>query len=195
MKHAFFFFLLTSFGLFCKAQTRPAIVDYDDYEKLVKEVKQHRQQRLISLDEFIAMTGKKDVIILDARPKDKYAARHIKGAIHLNFADFTQDNLTRIIPNTSTTVLIYCNNNFEGDAVHFPTKAVIPVKGKTASTKPLTLALNIPTYINLYGYGYRNVYELKELVNINDKLLSLEGTATNRHRELATKVVPIISIH
>ena len=38
------------------------------------------------------------------------------------------------------------------------------------------LALNIPTYINLYGYGYRNIYELDELVNINDKRIKFEGT-------------------
>ena len=40
----------------------------------------------------------------------------------------------------------------------------------------ITLALNIPTYINLYGYGYKNVYELKDLVMIDDKRLELEGT-------------------
>jgi hypothetical protein len=39
------------------------------------------------------------------------------------------------------------------------------------------LALNIPTYINLYGYGYKNVYELDELVNVNDKRIEFEGTA------------------
>ena len=37
------------------------------------------------------------------------------------------------------------------------------------------LALNVPTYTNLYGYGYRNIYELNELVNINDQRLKLEG--------------------
>jgi hypothetical protein len=42
--------------------------------------------------------------------------------------------------------------------------------------EPITLALNIPTYINLYGYGYRNVYELGELVNVNDKRISFEGS-------------------
>ncbi len=34
--------------------------------------------------------------------------------------------------------------------------------------KSISLALNIPTYVNLYGYGYQNIYELNELVNIND---------------------------
>jgi hypothetical protein len=38
------------------------------------------------------------------------------------------------------------------------------------------MALNIPTYVNLYGYGYRNVYELHELVNVNDPRITFEGT-------------------
>jgi hypothetical protein len=42
--------------------------------------------------------------------------------------------------------------------------------------KPRMLALNIPTYINLYGYGYRNVYELHELVRVTDPRIEFEGT-------------------
>jgi hypothetical protein len=34
--------------------------------------------------------------------------------------------------------------------------------------KRVELALNIQTFINLYGYGYRNVYELGEVVNFDD---------------------------
>ena len=32
------------------------------------------------------------------------------------------------------------------------------------------------TYINLYGYGYRNIYELDELVNVNDSRIECLGT-------------------
>jgi hypothetical protein len=35
-------------------------------------------------------------------------------------------------------------------------------------TKALPLALNIPTFINLVGYGYRNIWELGEAVDMND---------------------------
>jgi hypothetical protein len=38
------------------------------------------------------------------------------------------------------------------------------------------LALNIPTYVNLYGYGYRNVYELDELVKVDDPRVTFEGS-------------------
>ena len=34
--------------------------------------------------------------------------------------------------------------------------------------KSAPLALNIPTFINLYGYGYRNIYELGDIVDFND---------------------------
>jgi hypothetical protein len=34
--------------------------------------------------------------------------------------------------------------------------------------KRVQLALNIQTFINLYGYGYRNVYELADVVDFND---------------------------
>ena len=32
----------------------------------------------------------------------------------------------------------------------------------------MELALNIPTFVNLHGYGYENVYELADLVSIED---------------------------
>ena len=49
-----------------------------------------------------------------------------------------------------------------------------------AQEKPRMMALNIPTYINLYGYGYRNVYELHELVKVNDPRISFEGSVVEQ---------------
>lgn len=153
----------------------PSKVDFDAYEKLVAEVKQHRKTRVISLDDFKKKSQQKNVIILDTRSDEMFKRKHVKGAIHLNFSDFTQANLARIIPSSDYTILIYCNNNFDKDPINFATKAFIPAK-KTKDSKELTLALNIPTYINLYGYGYKNVYELGELVNVYDGLIEFEGT-------------------
>jgi hypothetical protein len=42
--------------------------------------------------------------------------------------------------------------------------------------KPKMMALNLPTYVNLYGYGYRNVYELDELLDVKDPRVVFEGT-------------------
>jgi hypothetical protein len=46
--------------------------------------------------------------------------------------------------------------------------------------KTLSLALNIPTYINLYGYGYKNIYELDELISFFDQRIVYEGTSINQ---------------
>lgn len=156
-----------------------AKVDYMDFKQLVDEVKGHREERLLGLDAFLEKGKDSEVIILDTRSKYHFDRIHVKGAKHLSFSDFTQDNLSELVPSFDTTILIYCNNNFEGNQIDFATKSVVPDESARGSflsgVRPLTMALNIPTYINLYGYGYRNVYELHELVNVNDKRIMFEG--------------------
>jgi hypothetical protein len=126
------------------------------------------------------MSKENNVVILDSRSDFRFNRKHLKGAIHLDFTDYTQENLRTLIPDTNTRILIYCNNNFDGDKVDFPSKmALHSTKIETqilSNRKPIMLALNIPTYINLYGYGYKNIYELDELVNINDKRITFEGS-------------------
>jgi hypothetical protein len=162
---------------------KKALVDFDAFENLSKIVKEHRKDRLVNADEFLQMSKEKNTVILDTRSKKMYDGKHIKGAIHLDFTDFTADNLYSLIPNNTTRILIYCNNNFEQEPIYFVTKSV-PIKirfnnqnlDSLANKNQLTLALNIPTFINLYGYGYKNVYELNELVNTGiDKRIVFEG--------------------
>jgi len=160
---------------------RKAKVDFEGYETLVTEVKQHRKDRLVTVEEFNKMSKMKNVIILDARSDSMFKSKHIKGAAHLNFCDFTQGNLAKIIPDTETTILIYCNNNFEGDEINFASKAWRP-KPAEKNKQEVTLALNIPLYINLYGYRYKNVYELSELVNVFDGRLDYEGSAVRKRK-------------
>jgi hypothetical protein len=137
------------------------------------------------------MAAEENTIILDTRSKEMYDAKHIKGAIHLNFSDFTQINLARLIPDTNTRILIYCNNNILDDALYFPTKSISPEEREIMHLQslpngpkefPLTMALNVPTYINLYGYGYKNVYELADLVSINFTEIEFEGTEVYTER-------------
>ena len=163
---------------------RKAKVSYSDFETLVKKVKKHRKKRLIDFNEFMAKSKEENTIILDTRSKEMYDKKHLKGAIHLNFSDFTQDNLAKIIPNQDTRILIYCNNNFEGDQIHFASKVAVPksvlkLKEKEEA-RTLTLALNIPTYINLYGYGYENIYELSELIYNLDRRVVYEGSVIQK---------------
>lgn len=154
-----------------------ALSSYSDFKGLVTEIESYREKRLVNLDAFLQMQKESNTIVLDSRSKDRYDKKHLKGAIHLAFTDFTQANLNRLFPDQNTRILIYCNNNFMGDQVNFASKTLVPKKNTmTQDARPIMLALNIPTFINLYGYGFKNIYELDELVNINDNRISLEGT-------------------
>lgn len=169
-----------------ETQYPKAKVSFDDFAKLVREVEPHRASRLVDLDTFLAMSREPGALILDSRSAFRFERIHLKGAKHLAFTDFTQDNLARVIPSFDTKILIYCNNNFEGNQTDFASKVALPRSSADSAAsrqlatqeKPLMMALNIPTYINLYGYGYRNVYELHELVKVGDRRISFEGTAT-----------------
>lgn len=161
---------------------KPAKVSFDDYKFLVSVVESHRSERLVDLHTFLEMSKMENVVILDSRTYARYLSRRIKGAKHLAFTDFTQESLMSLIPDPTTTILIYCNNNFEGDEINFASKVSLPrqvseVAESTTQEEPMMMALNIPTYINLYGYGYRNIYELSELVNIHDSRIQFEGHA------------------
>ncbi|WP_343704915.1 rhodanese-like domain-containing protein [Flavobacterium sp.] len=157
-----------------------ALVDYDDFKNLVVNLEKRRAERLVSLDVFLEMAKGQNTVILDTRSDFRFNRKHLKGAIHLDFTDFTQENLLKLIPDTNTKILIYCNNNFNGDPIDFASKMAKPAASLEtqilSNRKPVMLALNIPTHINLYGYGYKNIYELDELVNVNDPRVKFEGT-------------------
>jgi phage shock protein E len=130
-------------------------VDYVGFQSLTQEVHAYRAGRLVSLAHFQAMAQAPHTIILDARSAAAFAQGHIDGALNLSLTDFTAPAIAAAIKDPTTRILIYCNNNFANNAP--------PVMLKSAP-----LALNIQTFINLYGYGYRNVYELGEVVNFDD---------------------------
>jgi rhodanese-related sulfurtransferase len=177
--------LLAATAGFAQTTNYPkAKVSFDDFKGLVAGVETHRASRLVDLNTFMKMSKEPGVIILDSRSTFRFERIHVKGARHLAFTDFTQDNLQKVIPAFETKILIYCNNNFDGNQKDFASKVALP-RAKpdnavatqfAAQAKPIMMALNIPTYINLYGYGYRNVYELNELVNVHDPRIAFEGS-------------------
>jgi len=116
--------------------------------------------RLIDYPEF-----KKIVFdsVLDARSASKYALRHVRGAVNLPFTDFTADTLAQVIPSKTTKILIYCNNNFEGSATAFPSKAP-------------AASLNLSTSTSLRAYGYTNIFELGPLLDVNETSIPFDGT-------------------
>lgn len=157
------------------------IVDFDGYIALAAEVQIYRKNRLVNLDRFLELAKQPNTIILDTRSQQFFALKHLKGAKNLTFSDFTMGSLAQIIPNSETTILIYCNNNFMGDAIAFRSKTFDPLNSPIYdgmnNKKPISLALNIPTFINLYGYGYRNIYELESIIVVTDPRLEFEGKA------------------
>lgn len=176
--------LMATNGMAQNSKYPKAKVSFQDYKALVAAVEPHRASRLIDLDQFLKMSKEPGVIVLDSRSTFRFDRIHLKGAKHLSFSDFTQDNLAKAIPSFDTKILIYCNNNFDGNQTDFASKIANPrPKANTAiatqlasQDKPRMMALNVPTYINLYGYGYHNVYELNELVKIDDPRITFEGT-------------------
>ncbi|MCB0402645.1 MAG: rhodanese-like domain-containing protein [Flavobacteriales bacterium] len=158
----------------------PSDVDYPGFVELTAEAEEHRKTHTVSLEDFIRLSKEKGTMILDTRSEKMYKAKHVKGAVHLNFSDFTADKLAKVIPSKDTRVLIYCNNNLDKDPYYFARKSA-------------PLALNIPTFINLYGYGYKNVYELNALVPVVPDLgekgpaLEFEGTAVEASSTVKSK--------
>jgi rhodanese-related sulfurtransferase len=130
-------------------------IDYQGFQRLAARVSPERAKRRVTLARFQDMASSRKAVILDARSADAFAQGHIAGAINLPLTDFTAPALAAALPDRDRPVLIYCNNNFSNDRP--------PVMLKAAA-----VSLNIQTYINLFAYGYRNVYELGETVDFDD---------------------------
>jgi hypothetical protein len=148
---------IATFGLVAAfAHANPAI-DMAGYLEVALEAAQHRQARRVSEEEFMRMSREPGTVVLDARSRDKYDELHVKGAINLPFPDIAIESLKATIPDKDTRILIYCNNNFANAEGAFPAK--------------IGASLNLSTYIALYSYGYRNVYELGPLVELRQSKL------------------------
>lgn len=147
-------------------QRNPAI-DMEGYLGVSRDAAAHRDTRRLSEDEFLRMSGEPGTLVLDARSRERFDELHVKGAVNLSFPDIAVDSLAQLIPDRNTRILIYCNNNFTGAEGPFPAK--LP-----------SASLNLSTYIALYNYGYRNVYELGPLIDIKSSRLPFEGTANDR---------------
>ena len=99
------------------------------------------------------MSREPGTVILDARSRERFDELHVKGALNLSFPDIAIDSLAAALPDKNTRILIYCNNNFANAEGPFPVKIA-------------RASLNLSTYIALYSYGYRNVYELAPLIDL-----------------------------
>jgi hypothetical protein len=145
------------------AIVNPAI-DPAAFLRVAQQAIGHRARHRLSEAEFIRMSREPGTVVLDARSKAKFDELHVAGAVHLSFPDIAIDSLATLLPDTSVRILIYCNNNFRGAEGPFPTK--LP-----------SASLNLPTYIALYDHGYRNVYELGPLIDIETAAIEFARSA------------------
>ena len=131
-------------------------IDYKGFVKLAQKLEPVREAHRLPWGQFIAKARSEGALLLDARSERAYNQGHIKGAVNLPFSDFTDAALREVIgKHPNRPIYIYCNNNF--------TDNMAPVV-----TKRVDMALNIPTFVNLHGYGYGNVWELAGLVSTKD---------------------------
>jgi hypothetical protein len=131
-------------------------IDFAGFRRLATEVEPYRQTRLVDWAEFDRLRGRRGVLILDARSEPAFRRGHIAGAVNLPFTDFTAESLAQVIGrDRNRSILIYCNNNFSNNR-------------QPVMLKSVQLALNIQTFINLVGYGYRNVRELNDVIDFNN---------------------------
>jgi len=160
-------FIILALSAITFAQSKQPIpnpaIDMKGFLRISAEAAKHRETRRLTEEEFIRMSREPGTIVLDARSKEKYDELHIKGAINLSFPDITVDSLKTLLPDLNTHILIYCNNNFQNAERPFPTKMA-------------PASLNLSTYISLYTYGYRNVYELGPLLDLKQSKLEFEST-------------------
>lgn len=135
-----------------RAELANPAIDMEGFLRVANETAAHRASHRLSEDEFIRMSRMPGTVILDARSRPMYDLLHVRGAINLSFPDIAIDSLAQTIPDKNTRILIYCNNNFANLESAFATK--LP-----------SASLNLSTFIALYNYGYRNVFELAPLLD------------------------------
>jgi hypothetical protein len=112
-----------------------------------------RERHRVSEAEFVRMAREPGTVVLDARSKERYDELHVEGALLLSFPDIAIDSLAALLPDKDVRILIYCNNNFRGADGPFPKKLA-------------SASLNLSTFVALYDYGYRNVWELGPLIDV-----------------------------
>jgi len=155
-----------------QAAARPIpneLIDDSKFLQIAREVQPDRAKRRLTEDQFAAMAAEPGTVVLNGRSADKFKLRHIKGAVSLPFTDFNVDSLAKVLPEKTTRVLIYCNNNFRGAPV-------------SLAAKKMAASLNISTFIAFETYGYTNVYELGPLLDVKTTKLAFDGTELSETR-------------
>ena len=131
-------------------------IDYAAFTDLVVRLGPVREAHRLAWNDWLSAARQGSAIVLDTRSAEAFARGHIRGAVNLPFSDFTDSKLRSVLgDNPRRAIFIYCNNNFRDDRPPVPLKRA-------------PLALNIPTFVNLHGYGYTNVWELADALTADE---------------------------
>jgi phage shock protein E len=149
-------------------------IDMETHLKIAAEAAEHRKTHRLSEDDFLRISQEPGVVVLDCRSKEKFDELHIEGAVNMSFPDLTEEGLRERFPDKNVKLLIYCNNNFKNALAAMPTKRV-------------EVALNISTFITLYTYGYKNVWELGPYLDAKTTKLKLVSTPKPQQAQTASK--------
>jgi hypothetical protein len=117
-----------------------------------------RKSRHLTEDQFLQAMAEPGVVLLDTRNAAAYKLRHVKDAVNLSLPDLSAASVAPLVPAKSTKVLVYGSNNFPEAASPAP----------AASPK-------ISAFVNLYTYGYTNIFELGPVVDVKTTKLPLAG--------------------
>jgi hypothetical protein len=146
-----------------------------------------RKTRRLSAAQCAQYASEPNTVVLDARGQLAFEHLHMRGSVNLPYTAFSEEALQKTIPSKATRVLIYCRNNLRSVGPErsitidlnqdFGSTAAPTPDLELAYTKDAKAGLNIPTYITLYVYGYRDVWELGTVVDPNDSPIVFEGKA------------------
>ncbi len=150
------------------------LISFEGFQKNVEEAQKLRETNRLTEEQFLVMMKRPNVVLLDARSAAMFELRHIAGAVNLSLPDFNEAALAKIIPSEGTTVLIYCNNNFVNSPI-------------SMASKSISTALNLHTLTSLLGYGYKHVYELGPLLDVNTTHLPFQGSEVESKRTPPTR--------
>lgn len=117
------------------------------YYAQAQEIEKVRASRQLDYPTAERMLREKNTILIDARGDMEFKRLHLKGAMHLSYADMTFDKLAQVIPDKNTRVILYCD------------------KGILIRNTRM-FALSGHAFVDMTLSGYKNLYEIRQVNEI-----------------------------
>jgi hypothetical protein len=117
------------------------------YLQVSREAAEHRESRLLSEDDFIRMSREPGTMVLDARSREKFNELHVQRRDQPAVFRHRHREPQGGDPGQGHAHPDLLQQQLRQREGPFPAKIA-------------RASLNLSTYIALYSYGYRNVYEL-----------------------------------